>query len=247
MKKLPMRRIVSLPVLAAFVVLGASCSQQVQQPVKKAVPPPVYVGKVEQVYPNHHYVLIALAGNVYEPGTVLISQSPGREEKCRVANLIVTEERMGRARIPADIRSGAVEAGDLVFLYRNLAVPESTGKMDEQKPVSPEPETDEDSKVVAPPIAPDGGGRADASARGAACSGLCGSGADFPRAGENTPGVGKRSGQAGRTVEQDFLRKTGGKITGCGGIRHVSQGGKELLKMRPGIGNSDISFFETDG
>ena len=111
MKKLPMRRIVSLPVLAAFVVLGASCSQQVQQPVKKAVPPPVYVGKVEQVYPNHHYVLIAL--------------------------------------------------GDLVFLYRNLAVPESTGKMDEQKPVSPEPETDEDSKVVAPPIAPDGGRTAD--------------------------------------------------------------------------------------
>ena len=123
-----MRRIVSLPVLAAFVVLGASCSQQVQQPVKKAVPPPVYVGKVEQVYPNHHYVLIALAGNVYEPGTVLISQSPGREEKCRVANLIVTEERMGRARIPADIRSGAVEAGDLVFLYRNLAVPGSSRK-----------------------------------------------------------------------------------------------------------------------
>ena len=130
-----MRRIVSLPVLAAFVVLGASCSQQVQQPVKKAAPPPVYVGKVEQVYPNHHYVLIALAGNVYEPGTVLISQSPGREEKCRVANLIVTEERMGRARIPADIRSGAVEAGDLVFLYRNLAVPESSGKMEEEKPV----------------------------------------------------------------------------------------------------------------
>lgn len=159
MKKLPMKRIVSLPVLAALVLLGASCSQQVQQPVKKTAPPPVYVGKVEQVYPNHHYVLIALAGNVYEPGTVLISQSPGREEKCRVANLIVTEERMGRARIPADIRSGAVEAGDLVFLYRNLAVPESSGKMDEQKPVSPEP--DEDSKVVAPPIAPNGGRTAD--------------------------------------------------------------------------------------
>ena len=49
-----MRRIVSLPVLAAFVVLGASCSQQVQQPVKKAAPPPVSVGKVEQVYPTHH-------------------------------------------------------------------------------------------------------------------------------------------------------------------------------------------------
>ena len=155
---------------------------------------------------------------------------------------------MGRARIPADIRSGAVEAGDLVFLYRNLAVPESSGKMEEQKPGSPEPETDEDNKGVAPPVAPDGG-RADASARGAvcSCSGLCGSGADFPGAGENTPGVGKRSGQAGRTVEQDFLRKTGGKVTGCGGIRNVSQGGKELLKMKPGIGNSNTSFFETDG
>lgn len=140
---------------------GPPVPSRCSSPLRKQSLPPVYVGKVEQVYPNHHYVLIALAGNVYEPGTVLISQSPGREEKCRVANLIVTEERMGRARIPADIRSGAVEAGDLVFLYRNLAVPESTGKMDEQKPVSPEPETDEDSKVVAPPIAPDGGRTAD--------------------------------------------------------------------------------------
>ena len=127
---------------------------------------------------------------------------------------------MGRARIPADIRSGAVEAGDLVFLYRNLAVPESSGKMEEQKPGSPEPETDEDNKGVAPPVAPDGGRMAD---------GL------MPLPGEqsvpasaDTPGVGKRSGQAGRTVERDFLRKTGGKVTGCGGIRNVSQGGKEL-------------------
>ena len=140
-----MKRIPSLAALAAFALLGASCSQQVQ-PVKKTVRPPVYVGKVEQVYPSHNYVLIALAGNVYEPGTVLISQSPGREENRRVANLIVTEERMGRARIPADIRSGAVEAGDLVFLYRNLAAPESSGKKDNPDPDNPEPGTDEDGK-----------------------------------------------------------------------------------------------------
>ena len=138
-----MKRILSLPALAAFVLLGASCSQQVR-PVKKTARPPVYVGKVEQVYPSHNYVLIALAGNIYEPGTVLISQSPGREENRRVANLIVTEERMGRARIPADIRSGAVEAGDLVFLYRNLAAPESSGKKDNPDPDNPEPGTDED-------------------------------------------------------------------------------------------------------
>ena len=163
-----MKRILSLPALAAFALLGASCSQQVR-PVKKNVRPPVYVGKVEQVYPSHNYVLIALAGNVYEPGTVLISQSPGREENRRVANLIVTEERMGRARIPADIRSGAVEAGDLVFLYRNveagdlvflyrnLAAPESSGKKDNPDPDNPEPKTDEDGKEVTPPISPDGG------------------------------------------------------------------------------------------
>ena len=144
-----MKRILSLPALAAFALLGASCSQQVR-PVKKTARPPVYVGKVEQVYPSHNYVLIALAGNVYEPGTVLISQSPGREENRRVANLIVTEERMGRARIPADIRSGAVEAGDLVFLYRNLAAPESSGKKDNPDPDNPEPGTDEDGKEVEP-------------------------------------------------------------------------------------------------
>ena len=137
-----MKRILSLPALAAFALLGASCSQQVR-PVKKTARPPVYVGKVEQVYPSHNYVLIALAGNVYEPGTVLISQSPGREENRRVANLIVTEERMGRARIPADIRSGAA--------------PESSGKKDNPDPDNPEPGTDEDGKEVTPPISPDGG------------------------------------------------------------------------------------------
>uniref|UniRef100_UPI0025FDA060 hypothetical protein n=1 Tax=uncultured Akkermansia sp. TaxID=512294 RepID=UPI0025FDA060 len=83
-----MKRFLSLPVLAACALLGASCSQQVK-PVKKAPRPPVYVGKVEQVSPSHNYVLIALAGNVYEPGTVLISQSPGLEENRRVANLVV--------------------------------------------------------------------------------------------------------------------------------------------------------------
>lgn len=149
-----MKRFLPLPLLAACALLAVSCSQQVQ-PVKKAPRPPVYVGKVEQVYPTHNYVLIALAGNVYEPGTVLISQSPGLEENRRVANLIVTEERLGRTRIPADIRSGAVEAGDLVFLYRNLAAPESSAKKDDPDHTDPEP--DEDRKDINPPITPDSG------------------------------------------------------------------------------------------
>ena len=151
-----MKRFLSLPVLAACVLLAASCSQRVQ-PVKKAPRPPVYVGKVEQVYRSHNYVLIALAGKIYEPGTVLISQSPGLEENRRVANLVVTEERLGRARIPADIRSGVVEAGDLVFLYRNLAAPESSGKKDDQDPDHPAPKPDEDDRDITPPITPDSG------------------------------------------------------------------------------------------
>ena len=151
-----MNKILSVSALLGGMLLAASCSQQVQ-PVKKAGRSPVYVGKVERVYPRHNYVLIALAGTVYEPGTVLISQSAGSGENRRVANLIVTEERMGRTRIPADIRSGAVEAGDLVFLYRNLAAPESSGKKDNPDPDNPEPGTDEDGKEVTPPISPDGG------------------------------------------------------------------------------------------
>ena len=145
-----MNKILPVSALLGCVLLAASCSQQVQ-PVKKAGRSPVYVGKVERVYPRHNYVLIALAGTVYEPGTVLISQSAGSGENRRVANLIVTEERMGRTRSPADIRSGTAEAGDLVFLYQNLAVPESSGKTGEEPTDTPEP-----GKEITPPVSPVG-------------------------------------------------------------------------------------------
>ena len=145
-----MNKILPMSALLGCVLLAASCSQQVQ-PVKKAGRSPVYVGKVERVSPRHNYVLIALAGTVYEPGTVLISQSAGSGENRRVANLIVTEERMGRTRIPADIRSGTAEAGDLVFLYQNLAAPESSGKTGEEPTDTPEP-----GKEIPPPVSPDG-------------------------------------------------------------------------------------------
>ena len=78
-----MNKILSVSALLGGMLLAASCSQQVQ-PVKKAGRSPVYVGKVERVYPRHNYVLIALAGTVYEPGTVLISQSAGSGENRRI-------------------------------------------------------------------------------------------------------------------------------------------------------------------
>lgn len=94
-------------------------------------------------------------------GTVLISQSPGREEKCRVANLIVTEERMGRARFLADIRSGAVEAGTWcscigTWLFRK--VPERWKSRSRSVLNRKRMKT---TRVVAPPVAPDGGRMAD--------------------------------------------------------------------------------------
>lgn len=151
-----MNRFFSLSILLGCVLLAFSCSRQPVPAVKKTVRTPVYAGKVERVYPRYNYVLIALAGNVYEPGTVLISQSRSSGKDRRVANLIVTAERMGRKRIPADIRSGAVEAGDLVFLYQNLAAPESSGTTPDQQPDRPAPETEETGKKAEPPLVPEG-------------------------------------------------------------------------------------------
>lgn len=147
-----MYRCLSLYALLMGSLLAASCSQQQVQPVKKPVRSPVYAGRVERVYPQYKYVLIALAGNVYEPGTVLISQSPSSVEGERVANLVVSAEKVDRLRVPADIRSGAVEVGDLVFLYQNLAVPESTHRAEDPSvpPGSPE------KKEVTPPMEPKG-------------------------------------------------------------------------------------------
>ena len=45
-----MNKILSVSALLGGMLLAASCSQQVQ-PVKKAGRSPVYVGKVERVYP----------------------------------------------------------------------------------------------------------------------------------------------------------------------------------------------------
>lgn len=137
------------PLVSAVCFLLIACSQPAP-PAPKKVRTPVYVGKVEQKYPGYNYVLIALAGRIYEPGTVLISQSSGIEEGRRVANLIVTNERMGRKCIPADIRSGEVEPGDLVFLYRNLASPNSSVTIEPDAPEEP---------TESPQIIPSGSGQ----------------------------------------------------------------------------------------
>ncbi len=117
-----MNRFFILLTSAAGLLLG-SCSQPAPPPEKTQTP--IYVGKVERVYPTHNYALLYVQGRPLQAGTVLISQSDGTDGEVRVANLVVSDERLGRRRLPADIRSGAVRPGDRVFLYRNLASPDN--------------------------------------------------------------------------------------------------------------------------
>ncbi len=105
------------------LVLLSSCSQKPEEVAPKPRRAPVYIGIVDRVYPRYHYALIRLSSATPTAGTTLISQSPDGETTSRIANLIVTEERLGRLRVPADIRSGSVMPGDIVFRYQNLAEP----------------------------------------------------------------------------------------------------------------------------
>lgn len=147
-------------VLAAL----ASCSQE--KPVVR-FEAPAFIGVVDNVYAKQNYVLVRLAGSPPQEGTVLISQSPQGAEQPRMANLVVTAERLGNLRVPADIRSGLVVKGDLVFLYKNLEAPSAPEQKDEplvdivpvpvNPTVTPEPSvTKEGGADVAPAPSPAG-------------------------------------------------------------------------------------------
>lgn len=129
--------------------LLSSCSQQTPPPVKKTTPRPQCIGTVDRVFPQYKYVLIHVVQGSYPAGTVLISQAPDNQNNTRTANLIVTPERCGKLRIPADIRSGSVMEGDLVYIYRNLAEPDAVGEIDQTEP-SPKPATAPENDL--PPI-----------------------------------------------------------------------------------------------
>lgn len=104
--------------LAACLLWG--CSRPETPP--PAVVKPDFVGVVDRVYPAQKYALVRVGGVMPPEGTTLISHAPDGGAK-RVANLMVSPERIGNLRIPADIRSGSIEPGDLVFVYKGLAAP----------------------------------------------------------------------------------------------------------------------------
>lgn len=112
---------------AAAFAGASSCSwfQQQQLPEEKKEekePPPLYLGTVDQVYPDRQFALIRLIAPMPAPGTTLISH-PADGSTARVGNLSASSERVDDLRVAADIRGGTVMRGDYVFAYRPLAEP----------------------------------------------------------------------------------------------------------------------------
>lgn len=113
--------------MAAAFAGAASCSwfqqQQVTEEKKEEKEPPLmYLGTVDQVYPDRQFALIRLIAPMPAPGTTLISH-PADGSMGRVGNLSASSERVDDLRVAADIRGGTVMRGDYVFAYRPLAEP----------------------------------------------------------------------------------------------------------------------------
>lgn len=149
-------------ICASIIVLLCvmSCSQKpkIAPPDK---PKPVYVGMVDKVFAEHKYLLVRSSGGFPETGATLLSYPPDKNDSSRVANLIVSPERMGNLVFPADIRSGAAAKGDMVFLYKNIADPDITPTLDDINRSRPDPtDTPTDTNSPTPatgntPLLPD--------------------------------------------------------------------------------------------
>lgn len=83
--------------------------------------PPLYLGSVHQVYPAQRFALLRIIGPMPRPGATLITH-PADDSVSRMGNLVVSADSTpNRNIVVADIRSGSVESGDRVFLYRNIS------------------------------------------------------------------------------------------------------------------------------
>lgn len=111
--------------------LGSSCSyiknrflsqkSQVPGAERKKEQPPLYLGTVHQVYPERQFALLRIIGPMPRAGVPIISH-PADGSTARMGNLVIPEgSQANRGIIVADIRSGAVESGDRIFLYRNIS------------------------------------------------------------------------------------------------------------------------------
>lgn len=98
--------------VAALALAAAACGgvEPEEEPPNSAAAPRL-VGRVGSVNPAEGFVLVESYGE-FSLGEGLLLSGVGGEG--RTASLLVTGERMGRF-VAADVKSGEVEAGDLVY------------------------------------------------------------------------------------------------------------------------------------
>lgn len=122
---------VTLILLVSLVCTLSSCtylqnlffSQKAEEAraERKKELPPLYLGTVHQVYPAQKFALLRIIGPTPRAGVTLISH-PADGDSARMGNLVVSPDSTpNRGIVVADIRSGAVESGDRIFLYRNIS------------------------------------------------------------------------------------------------------------------------------
>lgn len=145
-------------ILALAALLLGSCTWQQQQQKnggsdgeagKAAENPPLCLGAVHQVYPEHNFVLLRIIGPMPAPGTTLITHPPDGSVS-RLGNICVTTEKATRNGIvAADVRAGTVLRGDRVFLYRDIS---THSPKEEENPVPADTQPE-----IGPAIRQDGG------------------------------------------------------------------------------------------
>ncbi|MGN0836169.1 MAG: hypothetical protein ACI4OS_01900, partial [Akkermansia sp.] len=155
----------SFPRLFLFSALSAVClsacswqqqaapaaAQKEAEENKATLPPPLHLGAVHQVYPEQGFCLLRMLGPIPVPGTTLISH-PADGSNDRAGNLCVSNSQGSRnGMIAADIRSGIVLRGDRVFLYRDIAAPQ-TQEEEEQSPAEEDDTVRDDDPLLNTPI-----------------------------------------------------------------------------------------------
>ncbi len=112
----------AMPLLLLACQNQSSPVESTRKTSKKTNPKPIYIGTVQQVYPDHNFALVRLARMVPKAGTTLISH-PADGTNLRLGNLTVSAEKINNSvsrMIAADIRGGTVVSGDAVYIYENI-------------------------------------------------------------------------------------------------------------------------------
>lgn len=156
----PSCRLFLLSALSALCLSACSWQQQTnpaeatadEDENRATMPPPLHLGAVHQVYPEQGFCLLRMLGPIPVPGTTLISH-PADGSNDRAGNLCVSHAQgLRNGMIAADIRSGIVLRGDRVFLYRDIAAPETPETEEAPSPAEEDDTVRDDDPLLNTPI-----------------------------------------------------------------------------------------------